>query len=281
MQSIHRDAGLRTGLALAPVLALLAGLHPAAAQPAAPAPRADKIPGYLTSAQMPDAVLFLGPPPADGSGSKAGDVETFRATRGLEGSPRWALAARDDVSGPAPMMAHFSCAVGVAMTPRSAPALLHLFLRLNADASLSINSAKAAFKRPRPFVEKGGKTCLEDPQERDQTAKTYSYPSGHSTYSWLTGLVLSMVAPDRATDVLARARSYGESRVVCGVHYESDVQAGRAAASGLFAAEQASSDFQSDVRAAGTELAALRTHPDAPDPAECAIEAKAAAEPVW
>jgi acid phosphatase (class A) len=256
----------------------LAALHPARAQPAsAPAARPA---GYLTAGQVGDSIRFLGPPPADGSGAKAGDVDTFEATRRLEADPRWALAARDDRVGAAQMMANFSCAAGVPMTPQSAPALFHLFTRLVPDSGLAVGPAKDFYKRPRPFVEKGGKVCIAD-QERDQLARTWSYPSGHSTYGWLTGLVMSLVAPDRATQVLARARSFGESRVVCGVHYESDVQAGRVAASGVFAALQANGAFLADVQAARAEFAQLRLQPAALDAAECAIEAKASAEPVW
>jgi len=36
--------------------------------------------------------------------------------------------------------------------------------------------------------------------------------------SWETGSVLTQVAPDRVTAILARARAFGESRIVCGVH---------------------------------------------------------------
>jgi acid phosphatase (class A) len=261
------------------VFVAVAAIHAASAQPPSP-PGSARIPGYLTAAEVADPIRVLGPPPAEGSGAKAGDIDTFEATRRLEGAPRWALAARDDRVGAAQMMANFSCAVGVPMTPQSAPVLFHLFTRLVPDSGLAVGPAKDFYKRPRPFVEKGGKVCIAD-QERDQIGKTWSYPSGHSTYGWLTGLVMALVAPDRATELLARARSFGESRVVCGVHYESDVQAGRVAASGVFAALQGNGAFLADVQAARAEFAAIRLRPDALDSAECAIEAQASAEPVW
>lgn len=268
------------GAALGALISL-AAVQPVLAQPAAaPAAQPTRIPGYLSAGQLADSIQFLGPPPAADSGAKAGDVDTFKATRRLEGTPRWALATRDDSVGAAQMMANFSCAVGARMTPQSAPVLFHLFTRLAPDAGLAIGPAKAFYKRPRPFVEKGGKVCIAD-AERDQLGKTWSYPSGHSTYGWLTGLVMALVAPGQATEVLARARSYGESRVVCGVHYESDVQAGRVAASAVFAALQSDAAFLADVQTARAELAQVRLAPGRLDPAECAIEAKASAEPVW
>lgn len=269
----------RTGVAVMAAVLALAATHSALAQPAPPSGAA-RVPGYLAADQLADSIKFLGPPPGPDSGAKAGDVKTFEATRRLEGTPRWALATRDDFVGAAQMMANFSCAVGVPMAPQSAPALFRLFTRLVPDSGLAISPAKDFYKRPRPFVEKGGKVCIVD-QERDQLGKTWSYPSGHSTYGWLTGLVMAEVAPDRATAILARARSYGESRVVCGVHYESDVQAGRVAASGVFAALELNGAFLSELRAARVELAQLRATPASPDPAECAVEAQASAEPIW
>jgi acid phosphatase (class A) len=259
------------------VAALLAVVILGAAAPQPP-PLAP-IRAYLTPEATPDATNLLGPPPPDGSGTKAGDVATYQATRKLEGSPRWALAARDADYGPAVMLADFSCAVGARLTPDNSPALLRLFSRLQIDSGRIMGRAKIAYKRPRPFVELGGTICVKpDPG----LAKSYSYPSGHSTYSWTAGLILSQTAPDRAAAILARARAYGESRVVCGVHYESDVAAGRAAASALFSALQTSGDYQADVEAAKADLARLRAGPgSAPDAAACKVETDASATPVW
>ena len=269
---------LRTGLFLGAVLVAALAVGPAHAQPTPP-PVA-RLPGYLTADQIADSIKVVGPPPAAGSGAMAGDVATFEATRRLEGTPRWALAARDHQIGARPMLADFSCALGMALTPESAPLTFRLFARLLPDSAQASTPAKDFYKRPRPFVDRGGKVCVADP-DRDLMAKTWAYPSAHTTYGWLAGLALAQAAPARATAVLARARSYGESRVVCGLHYASDVQAARLAASGVFAAEQNSAAFQADVQAARTELAQLQTHPEPLDAAECAVEAEASNTPVW
>jgi acid phosphatase (class A) len=250
-------------------------LGAAAPQPPPAAPTR----AYLTPEATPDATDLLGPPPPEGSGTKAGDVATYRATRKLEGGPRWALAARDADYGPAVMMADFSCAVGARLTPDNSPALLRLFSRVQIDSGRIMGRAKIAYKRPRPFVELGGTICVKPDL---LLAKSYSYPSGHATYSWTAGLILSQVAPDHAGAILARARAYGESRVVCGVHYESDVAAGRSTGSALFSALQTSGDYQADVAAARADLARLRAEPgSAPDVGVCKVEADASATPVW
>jgi acid phosphatase (class A) len=264
------------GLGAAPPDAPASGMGGAAAKAGA---GPSGVMSYLTPEATPDAKDILGPPPPDGSGTKAGDVATYQATRKLEGTPRWRLAARDAVYGPAPMMADFACAVGVVLTSDNAPALFHLLGRMQNDSARIMGHAKIAYGRPRPFVELGGTICVKP---ETWLAKSYSYPSGHSTFSWTAGLTLSEIVPDRAAAILARARAYGESRVVCGVHYESDVLAGRTTAAALFGALQNNPAFQADLEAARAELAKLRAGPvTAPNPAECKIEADASATPVW
>ncbi len=235
--------------------------------------------GYLAPDRTPDAVPLLGPPPPDGSGTKLGDIATYRATRALLDKPRGRLATRDAVYGADALMQDFACALGVSINPHKAPALNHLLSRMGVDSGQVMGHAKLVYKRPRPFVELGGPICVA---RDDELSKSYSYPSGHSTYSWTAGLILAELAPDRSGEILARARVYGESRVVCGVHYASDVQAGRLAASALFGALNANATFEADLAQARTELEALRASPGAePDAGECRIEADAEAHPAW
>ena len=62
------------------------------------------------------------------------------------------------------------------------------------------------------------------------------------------------MAPDRADAVLARGLAYGESRVICGVHYPSDVEAGRIVGAAMVAALKADPAFQADFAVAAREL---------------------------
>ena len=242
-----------------------------------PSPSAEG--GYLSAARLPDAATLLGAPPAPGSGTEAGDIATFAATRALQGTPRWSLATRDAVFGADALLQDFSCALGVRLNPADAPALHHLLSRIVVDSDAVDSHAKKVFKRPRPFVDHQGPICVV---KESWLARSYSYPSGHSTFAWTAALVLSEAVPDRATEILARARTYGESRVVCGVHYESDVEAGRIAASATFSALQAEPEYQRDLHAVRAELAALRSAGGAaPDAKECRIEDDAVAHPVW
>lgn len=240
----------------------------------APAPAA-VYPPYLTPALTPDASLFLPPAPQPGSPVQAADVAAFRRTRALEGSARWRMAASDAELAPSALMADFACALGVKLDPTTAPTLARLIQRMGRDAGGAAHRAKEIYSRPRPFLTNSGPICL--PKSPD-LVQSWSYPSGHSTYSWSVGLVLAEIAPDRAAAILGRAKAYGESRVVCGVHYVSDVEQGRTTASGVVAALHADPTFLTDLGLARAEVMAARGRGPAPAPAQCRIEAETIAQ---
>jgi acid phosphatase (class A) len=233
--------------------------------------------GYLGAA-MPDESVFLPPPPADKSAAGKADLAAFRATRAQRGSERWSLATSDDAVDPASMLRNFGCALGVQLKPGDAPALERLIQRALMDAVTIIGPPKDRYKRQRPFLRAKGEICIA---RTPQLAAGGSYPSGHATVGWLDALILAELAPDRASQVLARGRSFGESRVVCGVHYPSDLEAGHVLASGIFATLEANTAFKADLETARGELERLRRTAAAPDAAQCAIQSEAAAHRPW
>ena len=242
-----------------------------------------RLPGYLDAARTPDAFAVLPPPPTPRSAEpgEAVDRQAYLATRALRGTPRWALATRDADESAAAAAADYDCVLGVDLTPERAPALLHLLTRVRTDAGRISSYAKNRFQHLRPFQVYGGPICTEG--DRASLTHSWSYPSGHTTMMWTMGLVVAELAPDRATDVLSRARAYGESRVVCGVHTVSDVEEGRTAGAMLVAALHADPQFTADMAAARAELARLRAAPGAATPAGrmCAVEREAMARTPW
>jgi acid phosphatase (class A) len=111
-------------------------------------------------------------------------------------------------------------------------------------------------------------------------AASPDYPSGHATWGWIGGLILADLAPDRATPILVRARAFGESRAVCGVHSISAVDAARTNASAIHAVLQSDATFRADLEAARAELARARAGGPTPDVAMCKAEAELAAAPL-
>ncbi len=234
---------------------------PAFAQTATPEP-------YLAPGSL-DILQSLAPAPVKGDARYAADRKIFKQTRKLVGTPRYALATHDvDYTLPT-MMGNFSCAAGIVLSPTTAPRLALVMARAGRDTQATSGAGKDHYKRLRPFQIDRGKTC----QPGDELKGSFDYPSGHTTWGWTWGTLLSELLPDRASAIESRARAYGESRIICGVHNASAVEAGRNTATATLAVVHASPEFQADFAAARTELAALRTAATPPDAAACAIEA--------
>jgi acid phosphatase (class A) len=248
---------------LKPVLAAAAYALLAAAAPAAPHA------GYLAPDAAPDTIRILPPAPAAGSSRDEADRAVYRQTRAMKDSPRWA-AAHADIDQKA-ILQDMACAVGADLTPAAAPRLNALLQRLGPDVSRAVNRPKDHYGRKRPYLADDGPIC---DARTDALAASPDYPSGHATWGWTVGLILAELAPDRATDILVRARAYGESRIVCGVHTLSAVEAGRTNASALVATLHGSPDFRADLEAARREVAAARRAGPAPGAAACAAQAQ-------
>lgn len=264
---------MKLGAVAAVATVVLSGVGAASAQQSGTATAPLVRPsGYLGPA-APDSYAILPPSPALGSPRERADRAIYRATRTLKGAPRWSLAQNDvDQAG---IVKDMACALGVQLTPQNAPRTLALLAKVGPDVSRATNRPKDIYRRPRPYVTYGGETCI--PKTAALTANP-DYPSGHNAWGWTVGLILAELAPDRATEVLQRARAFGEGRLVCGVHSLSAVEAGRLNGSIVVAALHGNPQFRADMDAARGEVAAARAAGPAPDPAACAREAQLVAQ---
>jgi acid phosphatase (class A) len=236
---------------------------------------ASDTPGYLTT--IVDITAVVPPAPVKGDLRYATDRGVFKATRAMLNMPRGQLATSDVPSSVIDVMKDFSCAAGVKLSPETTPATYRLLANANADTAHANNAAKDHWQRLRPFLIDKGPVC----ESKEELAKSYDYPSGHTTRGWTFGLVLTDAEPDRATPILIRARSYGESRIVCGAHNMSAVEAGRLGATVTMQTVRATQAYQADLAAARSELAAARTNPAlAPAIAGCSTEAALTAKSV-
>ena len=231
-------------------------------------PTAASTTGYLGAAG-PDTYKILPPAPVAGTIRFQADRSTFLATRSSKDTPRWALAIAD--ANEAAIVKDMSCAIGMELTPDKAPKLTKVLMTMRFDVRRAVNTPKDIYKRQRPYLIDEGPICVE---KTDGLAASPDYPSGHTTWGWSVGLVLAELIPDRSTEILTRARSFGESRLFCGVHNMSAVESGRTNGSAVVAGLHGSAQFRADMDAARQELAALRKTAKAPDPAACAAEAE-------
>lgn len=234
--------------------------------------------GYLLPAQLPDSLRWTPPPPVAGSSADAHDLAIAHALQPLQGSVRWQQARQDAQLHFPQAASHFACALGVSISAEHTPHLYRLLRLSMLDASGSTGAAKQRYQRPRPFMVNGGATCT--PEDEPDLRGNGSYPSGHSAIGWSWAQLLAELAPQRADALIARGRSYAESRMVCNVHWQSDVLQSRVAATATVAALHADAGFRRDLRAARAELDQARRRGERPDPQRCEEEAAALATPL-
>lgn len=268
---------MRSNIAALSAAVLLAGCSTAPTTAPADIPEVRSgtgvLSGYLQRAALPDSLVLLPPPPAEGSAAMAADQAAFVASRTAPDAARWALAAADNELRFPQAASTFACALDLPIGETTTPHVNMLLRRTLADAGLATYRAKDHYQRQRPFVKNRVGTCA--PHEEEKLAKDGSYPSGHSAAGWAWALVLTEVSPDRADRLLARGHAFGQSRVVCAVHWQSDVEAGRVVGAAAVARMHADPVFRAQLDAARAEVVKARAAGMSVPSAACSAEAAA------
>ena len=244
---------LLTGAGLAAVVA--------ASALAADPPKA-KLHGYLAANDI-DGAAVIGPPPAVDSIRGQADRATFLETRKFAGSARWTQAIKDDDLWKGGAVERFSCALGERLGPKTTPITYRILQRVELDVRTVGTPPKDHYNRTRPLIGNDLPICVA----REDWMKTNaSYPSGHSMTGWAWALILGELEPGRLGKLMQAGDAIGESRIICGVHYRSDVEAGRKLGAAMVARLHSDPGFLRDLAAAKAEL---RRVPAAP-PLNCA-----------
>lgn len=231
---------------------------------------------YLAPSEIESVSGTVRPGPKEGSTRDLDDRAIFRGTRALEGSPRWLLAQQDNEISVSSASRTFGCALNTNFGGQALPRLQSLLTAATADSEHAARYLKGVNQRRRPFLRDDGPVCV--PTEPLQGS--FDYPSGHTTFGWTVGLILAELMPERSAQILLRARAYGESRVVCGVHNASAVEAGIVTATAIVAALHGSDGFRADMEAAKSELARLPVSSQAALQS-CALEATTISKPPY
>lgn len=191
-----------------------------------------------------DLVHILPPPPAAGSPEQAADVDAVLAAQAAR-TPETSERARADAEI---SIFRFADVIGPDFTPEKLPVTAAFFARVKSDTGDGVEPAKAFWNRPRPSV--------ADPRVQPllQLPKNASYPSGHTTWARLNAIVLAALVPEKAAAIFARADEYSDNRIVAGVHFPTDIAAGKAAGSVIAAKELENPAFATDFEAARAEI---------------------------
>jgi acid phosphatase (class A) len=115
---------------------------------------------------------------------------------------------------------HVGSALGDWYNYKNLPLTAKLLSGVYRDALYYIFKMKVGINRPRPYHLEPKLNALEKPNHQ-------SYPSGHSSASYVNAYVLMKIAPALADSFLAKAAEMAISREYLGCHYPSDSEAGR------------------------------------------------------
>ena len=216
---------------------------------------AEQVTGYLPVG-APELVTAVSPPPALDSEQDKADVALFRDINAAANTARWEIAVADDAS----VYDRFAEALSIPPDRAHLPALVRLLNRVSEDVLAVTSEAKKRFARPRPmqrFALKRVCGYASPPKPEVSPSKGSSYPSGHASVSWATALVMIEVAPARAQHLISRAVSFGNSRIVCGLHFPADIEAGHFIGAGIVGRLFGDPVFRRDLLCAKREFNAV------------------------
>ncbi|OBU13428.1 acid phosphatase PhoC [Morganella psychrotolerans] len=209
---------------------------------------------YLKNEQAIDSLKLLPPPPEAGSILFLNDQAMYEKGRLLRNTERGKQAQADADLAAGGVSTAFSGAFGSPITEKESPELYKLLTNMIEDAGdLATRSAKEHYMRIRPFAFYNTETCNTKDQKKLST--NGSYPSGHTSIGWATALVLSEINPQNQDAILERGYQLGQSRVICGYHWQSDVDAARIVGSAAVATLHSNPAFQAQLEKAKQEFA--------------------------
>jgi len=162
------------------------------------------------------------------------------------------IAIRDAVYGLDCIIREFSEPFGLTISKEETPEIYKVMRDGTATCDSICTLPKRYYMRKRPFMRFHEQTLT--PDDEPALSRNGSYPSGHTLLGWSSALLLSEINPERADTILARGLMYGDSRVIVGAHWQSDVDAGRLAASVAYARLHTSERFLSQMRLARLEF---------------------------
>jgi acid phosphatase (class A) len=220
-------------------------------------------PRYFDSTTL-DLARLLPPAPANDSAETRADLDAMLKIQASR-TPAESAHARADAQVSIYRLGDV-LGIPAGFNEQSLPLTNAMFRKLlNSELSV-VGAAKKDFARPRPFLlEPRLQPLLDKPGDP-------SYPSGHSSWIRAVALVLADMVPERRLQILERANEYARNRVVAGVHYPSDVEAGKLAGTAIAAALYANDDFRRDLESARPELRrALNLPPQTPPRVPAAV----------
>ena len=211
---------------------------------------------YFSADEMPDLIKCLPPPPDTVGVDFAHDIMRYMWGKTQRNdSVRAALVFRDAVWNYDSLFAVFSVPFGLEISKDGTPEIYKYLVNSLSTIDQTRVKPKAYYHRKRPF-ERFHEHMLTMYEEAELSGEG-SYPSGHSQRGYAAALLLSEVNPANADTIMARGFMYGESRVIAGAHWQSDVEASRLCAAIGMARLHTSPEFLTQLDKAQMEFKSL------------------------
>jgi acid phosphatase (class A) len=201
---------------------------------------------FFVSQDTVNLLVLLPPPPGPQDPVTVAELDELRQLQRTRTPARVAVAKADVEETVFRLMIVFN----KPLTPEQLPKTAAFFKKLTADEEVATDPAKKGFARPRPYA------AASDLQPVCPLSSSWAYPSGHTTIGYYMGVVLAAMVPEQREAIFARTQEFAESRMICGVHYRSDIEAGRTAGTVLAAVAMNHPQFRAEFAEAKAELRA-------------------------
>lgn len=211
---------------------------------------------YLGKEQLPDLIKCLPAPPDSMSEHFAHDVMRYMwGKEQRKDKARADMALRDAVWSYEALVNEFVPFFGIAVNAGETPEIWKLLVKSLTTTDLMRREPKAFYHRRRPFEVFNEHLLWEE--EEEVLRGEGSYPSGHTMRGWTVAMLLAEINPDAADGLFARGWEYGESRVIDGAHWQSDVDAAFLAASAAYAVLHSCPEYRAQADRARAEFLRL------------------------
>lgn len=190
---------------------------------------------YFTKAELPNMANILPAPPEFESARFVADQSQYLWGKLMRlDEARCAQARRDAVYSMQTIIDEFGNIFGLEITKEGTPEIYSILQDVCASCDSIYSDAKVYFNRKRPYAYYNEGTIVPEKEEKHRNEG--SYPSGHTVLGWASALLLADInqSPEAMEGLLARGYEFGQSRVIAGYHWQSDVDAGRMAGTVLY-----------------------------------------------
>ena len=216
----------------------------------------DKAEPYFTPKEMPNMLNTPLTPPDSLSAAFSYDLSRYIWGKTQRPTERGKMARQDAEYGLQVVCREFAEPFGMTISKERTPEIYKLLLDALVTCDEISWTPKEHFMRRRPFMVFHEPSLA--PQDDAALSKNGSFPSGHTILGWSAALLLSEINPDRADAIITRGYLYGESRVIVGAHWQSDVNAGYLYASVAYAKLHSSDRFLKQMAKARKEFLKLK-----------------------